>query len=789
MTFDLFDTIQGQGVPCTTDMLMATIDTQKMRDRVQAVRDAVGAGRKDEASRLKKRLPAVTWQAHFPDGKRRSEGALSSGLYMLDIDGVEEVEKTIDAIIASATEQCLLDQIVAVHISPSGKGIRVVAVCSDPARDTIEKNQAWLAEKLGILSYDEACKDFARLAFLVAYEDFRYLNLDLLASKPRVALYNPQFSAEMTSDVGPQTSEAGENDNAVSKANTSTPSLGGGRGRLFTDEQLNFCYRGMRISEIAQKYLEYFGRPMEGERNTYYYNMCVQFRYITDYNTGILLAQLPDLGLTMIERQKTVEGCIKRSRAGRIPYPFWKFLESLGLVSAVGKGGKQTSLADEEERLEKLESLRPQLPNMPVVFREYCNAVPEEFRWPMTAALLPILGTLATRIRATYIDDSQMSPTFHSVIIAPASSGKSIFAKAYYQLTEGLSQRDAVEWAKERLYQMEVRRKKNAKTLPEKPHTVLRLLQPSISVPKLLERQQDAEGLHQLTFTPEVDTLAKTNRGKSGMDKNDMYRQAWDNDWYGQDYMMSETFSGNVQLFQNFLLTGTPRQVKSFYGDPENGLVSRVMFAHINGQKYAVMPKFKKFTAKQQGVIERSLKRLEDSCYQTLENGKEIICPVRETTSQMRYFYDPIAAWLERKRLEAAAEDNEAKDNFRKRAAVKAFRAAMLAVALYKDTNTNTKKLICDWALWIADMDLEEHVNMYGLQMMELSEEQTLGVTVEGILKLLDDKFSLNDVAVALKKDGRKSQPSSVISNWKKTGLVEKTGKGLYQKTSKGKEI
>ena len=769
MTFDLFDTIQSQGVPCTTDMLMATIDTQKMRDRVQAVRDAVGAGRKDEAARLKKRLPAVTWQAHFPDGKRRSEGALSSGLYMLDIDGVVEVEKTIDAIIESATEQCILDEIVAVHISPSGKGIRVVAVCSDPARDTIEKNQAWLAQKLGILAYDEACKDFARLAFLVAYEDFRYLNLELLGSDRGVRLANYGFDDSIAEELLEKEKSAQQ--------------------RYFTDEQKEFCYRGMRISEIAEKYLEYFGRPMEGERNTYYYNMCVQFRYITDYNVGIMLAQLPDLGLSMIERQKTVEGCIKRSRAGRIPYPFWKFLESLGLVSAVGAKGKHVTLEEEEERLEKIENLRPQLPPMPLVFRQYCNAVPEEFRWPMTAALLPILGTLATRIRATYIDDTLMSPTFHSVIIAPASSGKSIFAKAYYQLTEGLRQRDVIEWEKERLYQLELRRKRNAKELPERPHTKLRLLQPSISVPKLLERQQDAEGLHQLTFTPEVDTLAKTNKGKSGMDKNDMYRQAWDNDWYGQDYMMTDTFSGNVQLFQNFLLTGTPRQVKGFYGDPENGLVSRVMFAHINGQKYAVMPKFKKFGDKDLGYINRALKKLEETCYILLENGKETIGPIKDITGQMTTFYEPILTWLERKRLEAAAEDNEAKDNFRKRAAVKAFRAAMLAVSLYNNPNSKMKKMICDWALWIADMDLEEHVNMYAVQMMELAAEQTTNVTVEGILKLLPDKFSLNDVAVALKKDGRKSQPSSVISNWKKTGLVEKTGKGLFQKTDKGKEV
>ena len=787
MTYDLFDTINGAGVACTTDLLMATIDSQKMRDRVQAVREAVAAGRKDDAARLKKRLPAVTWQAHFPDGKRRSEGALSSGLYMLDIDGVEDVKGTIAAIHETAIEQCLLDQIAAIHISPSGQGIRVVAVCTDPARDTIEKNQAWLAEKLGILAYDAACKDFARLAFLVAYEDFALLNLDLLASQPRVVLNNPLFSAEMTSDVGQQTTEAGENDNAVSKANTSTPSLGGGRGRLFTDEQRSFCFHGMLVSDIAQKYLDYFGRPQEGERNTYYYNMCVNFRYITDHNIGIMLAQLPDVGLSITERQKVAESSIKKTRGGRIPYTFWKFLEELGLVVSYRAAGAAIKEEDVEQRLQQLEARPDSRPDMPAVFREYCRAVPEEFSWPMTAALLPILGTLATRVRAHYLDGREQSTTFHSVIIAPASSGKSIFNDVYRLLTADLNQRDAAEWEKERLYQQELRRKKNAKEMPENPHVTLRLLQPSISVPKLLERQQDAGELHQLTFTPEVDTLAKTNRGKAGMDKNDMYRQAWDNDWYGQDYMMTDTFSGNVQLFQNFLLTGTPKQVQGFYGDPENGLVSRVMFAHIEGQDFAEMPKFRPLSAKAKETIQRCTKRLNALCYCMQDNGRETILPTKNIDGKMQFMLKPLAVWLEQQRLSALTEGDFAKDTFRKRAALKAFRAAMVAVSLYDKLTDGQKQIIKNWALWIADMDLQEHITMYAEQYNQPEQQQVF--TVTNLLRGLDANFTMNDVILAMKKAGRKSQPATIVSGWKKAGIIVKTGKGLYAKTEKGKEV
>ena len=789
MTFDLFQSVNGVGIPCPTDCLMATIDCQKIRDRVAAVRAAVAAGQKDEASRLKKRLPAVTWQAHFEDGKRRNESALHSGLYMLDVDGVEDVEHVCEQIIETATEQYLMNEIVAVHISPSGRGIRVVAVCTDPARDTIEKNQAWLAEKLGILSYDAACKDFARLAFLVHYDDFKYLNLELLKQEPPVRLNNPSLPPAPSQGGG---DEAGENDNAVLRAKESSPSLGGGGGRppqsrQFTEEQMQFMYHGMLISDIAQRYLDYFGRPMEGERNTYYYNMCVNFRYITDHNVGIMLAQLPDVGLSITERQSVVQSACKKTRGGRIPYTFWKFLEGLGLVTSVAKG-QQTAKAEDEEAKEEQQEAKPEeFPPMPPIFRQYCDLVPNEFKWPMTCALLPILGTVGTRLRAAYLDGAVHSPTFHSVIIAPASSGKSIFSRVFHELTEGFRQRDELEWEREKLYKMELRRKKNAKELPENPHITLRLLNPSISVPMLLQRQQDADGLHQLTFTPEVDTLAKTNKGKAGMDKNDMYRQAWDNDWYGQDYMMAETFSGNVQLFQNFLLTGTPAQVRNFYGDPENGLVSRVLFAHIEGQEFAKMPKFRELSAQSKEKVDKAMQRLMDTCYKTMDDGKEVIMPVTDITSKMELIRGRLEQWLERKRMEALTEANLAKDSFRKRAAVTSYRAAMVAVMLYAKYDRFIGNRIANWAEWIADKSLQEHVEMYGEQFEK--PQPTANMKIDNLLRTLDNCFTMNDLIVTLKKANRMSPASKIVSMWKKSGLITKTGKGQYTKTALGKEV
>ena len=68
--------------------------------------------------------------------------------------------------------------IVAIHISPSGTGVHVVALCN-PACNSIAEDQARLAHLLGT-SYDTVCKDAARIFFVTPKEDWKYLDLETL---------------------------------------------------------------------------------------------------------------------------------------------------------------------------------------------------------------------------------------------------------------------------------------------------------------------------------------------------------------------------------------------------------------------------------------------------------------------------------------------------------------------------------------------------------------------------------------------------------------------------------
>lgn len=156
-----------------------------------------------DAEKYKIGLPAICWQAYF-DGKLRTDAnAQPTGLFCLDVDihhedmfrvllkdkGKEEAyawaenearqraqEWARRAASDSPEEEELA--IVAIHVSPSGTGVHVVACCNEKCK-SIEENQARLARLLGT-SYDTVCKDWARIFFVAPRNDWTYIDLETI---------------------------------------------------------------------------------------------------------------------------------------------------------------------------------------------------------------------------------------------------------------------------------------------------------------------------------------------------------------------------------------------------------------------------------------------------------------------------------------------------------------------------------------------------------------------------------------------------------------------------------
>ena len=532
-------------------------------------------------------------------------------------------------------------------------------------------------------------------------------------------------------------------------------------------------------------WVEKHGEPQQGERHTYYYRLCNMFRYITDGDVGVMLAQLPDFGLGITEREKEAEHATRRAMGTQIPYTFYKFLVDTGIIVVE----KKTEPAPEVDLADMDAEVKPvQLPWLPPVFREFCKNCPPDFVYPTIVALLPVLGTLATRLRAHYLDGREHTTSFIGVIFAPQSAGKSFARDLVGVLTKDLRRHDEISILKEKQYKAELRLKKNSDQLPEDPHAPYRMVQAVISVPRLLQRQEDACGLHQLSFVEEIDTLTKSNAGGSYAQKSDLYRQAFDNAEYGQDYISVDTFTGSVRLYYNILMLGTPKQLYKFFNDAENGLVSRCAFAELKNQEFAPIPYFKPLTEKQLEEITKVLNRFETMTYRRRNAQSEdyVVMPTVNIDAKMKPVRDALAGWLETSRLQALENNDVAYDVFRRRSAVKAFRLGMVCVGMYaaKSLTPKTLERIAAFCLWFAERDAEQSVRAFG-KMLNETPQQGGSSRADGLLKNLPQTFSVGELIAQMRMRGQTTAPRIVLCRWKKAGLVKKNDDLTFTKILK----
>ena len=192
----------NQPKPLTREQFLSFLNGMDVKMTTEKVRlhDA-------QSEVYKIQLPAVTWQARFGGKLRNDANAQPTGMFCLDVDIHHEPEfKDIlaangkEAAIAWAEQEAreraerwarmqkvedshlthtsLELDILGIHISPSGTGVHVIAFCHPSCR-TIAENQKRLARLLGT-SYDEVCKDWARIFFLTPREDWTYLDLDTI---------------------------------------------------------------------------------------------------------------------------------------------------------------------------------------------------------------------------------------------------------------------------------------------------------------------------------------------------------------------------------------------------------------------------------------------------------------------------------------------------------------------------------------------------------------------------------------------------------------------------------
>ena len=666
----------------------------------------------------KKELPVWLPLAEcFKNGTRKAEDAVPSGLFFLDIDEKGLTEQLWQKV----QDENLIEEFRIVYFAESAGGGTHIWAWRTPG-STIEENIQRLASRLGV-SYDSHVTDLARCCFMVSEQYVKLL--DPVVFEPLTEEQKKMYATEQVEqNLSPL---------------TTNPS------------PLN--YKGIPYEKIVQALLWKLGygdAPAEGERNTALYTMSRYLRFICDFDEQKLFAILPHWGLSDHEVLSTIKSAINSVRPAGIPSQMNEVLSNLGAAIEAGSEPVDESLVTPVEA------------ELPGILQDLSDHAPDEFREATLMAAMPMLGTLATGIRAKYRDGKMNSASFIVDIEAPQATGKSFVDAEFELLMDPIIKQDEVEWQKEIEYSLA---KKDGQEV-ENPCSQIRIIEPNIGVSAFLERALYAKDKHLFTYAPEIETVLKNNKGGAWTEKNDLFRLAYDNKPWGQHRISKDSFSGKITLRYNMVLCGTPNKCRAFFADAESGLVSRVTPVVLPDMVGAKMPQFKVWTKEEEEKVKRQ-------CLCLMDEEGEVDMPLINKA---------IEAWDEGKRQEYLQTLRYSLDVLRRRAALNGFRAGIIAYLL--EGRQETERAI-KFAVWYAERCLHYQLQLYGTKIDALHDNAVSPQTSRGNIRYLDalpKEFTKEDLVNLRLANNESPVVKTIIYRWVKEGLVVKIGPNLWQK-------
>ncbi len=515
------------------------------------------------------------------------------------------------------------------------------------------------------------------------------------------------------------------------------------------------AFKGIAYEKIVQSLLlklGYGNAPVTGERNMALYTLSRYLRFICDFDEQKLFTILPHWGLSDHEVMSTIKSAVGSTRPAEMPSPMKEVLSMLGAVVEVE--------SEEEESL-----TAPINDELPAILQELADHAPEEFKEATLIAAMPMLGTLATGIRAKYRDGKLNSPSFIVDIEAPQATGKSFVDAEFELLMDPIIKQDEVEWQKEMAYSLA---KKNGEEV-ENPCAQIRIIEPNIGVSAFLERALYAKDKHLFTYAPEIETVLKNNKGGAWTEKNDLFRLAYDNKPWGQHRISKDSFSGKITLRYNMVLCGTPNKCRAFFADAESGLVSRVTPVVLPDMVGAKMPQFKVWTKEEEEKVKRQ-------CLCLMDEEGEVDLPLINKA---------IEAWDEGKRQEYLQTLRYSLDVLRRRAALNGFRAGIIAYLL--EGRQETERAI-QFAIWYAERCLHYQLQIYGDKIDALNNAKLSPQASKGNIRYLDllsAEFTAEEFQNLRQANNESTVVKTIICRWVKEGLVVKIGTNLWKKTIK----
>lgn len=770
--FDYIQNIRAQHtVPCTADILDVVIHSTIVNNICAELADYREQMMRGEMSRddfatkkaeLKRRLPAFCFHAHFKNGRRLNAEAIPSGLSILDIDHIPSPETFYNEKVKERTKEL---GIVLVHMTPSAEGLRIVFTL--PQKMTLAQGQQWLAGKLGLKDFDEACKDYARCSFAVPADYIFFIDKEQL-----FATSTPQKTDTKTSDTD------------------TTPTINQQRPQP-TEETAATSNKAVDIDPNAELLFDAFvaasglapaALNSKGTRHNSLVSLLSMgiCRLIPQEQLRAIIACRMPAYARESDCQQLIKDFYEKYTNTNRPMSFQ--LRKIYTESLRNKAATTTTSENDIEQFEAKRETEQQaqaactnniLNTLPPVLRKTLEGVPANMHMPVLCSILPLAAAYADGVQVRYCDGQLHRLNLMSVIVGPQASGKSVCKSRVDLWMKQMLEDDARAREIEDKWKQEKKRRKANEKAPEDPCVLIRSVPITISCSTLLRRFKNSRGHTLFSFGEELDTLRKTNGAGSWSQKYDIYRLAFDNGVWGQDYNSDQAESGVVSVAYNFSILGTYGALKRCFKNDnvENGLSSRIFIAEMPDGAFAPMPVY--------GKEAEGLATDIDTAVTSLR--------ARQGFVETPLLRQAIGEWVEKKRIEAMADGDIVKDTYRKRAAVIGFRCGVVASLLEGEENEK----VLYFARLTAEYILEKQCNFFGealLSEYKSAEQEMVRQSRNGfIFDKLPPVFTFNDLQKEKGANVSRNVINNIIYRWKKSGWIEKKEDGKWMKTRQDK--
>ena len=728
---------------CTKEDFYKVVSSERVINKIAEFRKLKAEGRNDEADAKKRSLPIFIYQATFDEtesknGKkacwRKQQAAHLNGLVMLDIDHIENPVHIFGKMPKEWFEDGAKNQVMLVHITPSGKGLRVVFKADTEIGD-LSANQHHLAELLGV-EPDEACKDASRASFAPQQEEILFINDAIFDyqndefDKRYGDLYRGgkghTESAEITensqpSDISPQTS-----------------------------------YKGIPFSDIISEYWRRTGGvPVDGERNVRLHKLAVNLRAICENEPDKLLAVMPRLGLPESEMRQLVESACKEN-----PKDFTYAIKNI-----------VKDLLEERNIDDDTPEMPPEMPKkLPKLIQLLVSRTPDIYKPAVAHAVFPALAAHLFKVKFRYIDNVLHEATLMNVLMAGTGAGKDCISQPINYIMADIRKRDEENLERERQWKQEVNSKGANKDKRQRPEgLVIQEIDADMTNPAFVLRMAEADGHFLYTKMNEIDQFdALRGSGKGGQQFQIMCLAFDPGNRYGQTRVGTSSVTEKVCIRFNWNAATTITKGQRYFKNVlTDGPISRINFCTIPEREIgAEMPVYGTYDAAFEEELRPYIERLNKAV-------GEIECP-----QAFRLAHETMEENAEFARL----SQSRVFENLSFRGNVIAWLKGCL---LYVANGYKWDKTIEDFVRWSLQYDMWCKMRFFGDAIENAdSIDNKPHKGPRNLLDMLPDEFTKQDAINLRRQQGMDVKGTTrMLSVWKNRGYIFQFSVFSYKKS------